>query len=185
MAFGFPAKDGRPRCSKTGGSCINEGVGTLSEQDRGADFTRFAESEAGRLARLAYARRVLINRRLADLRRPKVAELFTPDPDARRAAGSDDGRYDDREAGRLAVAVPAGWSTNAEKCGIALSNTVLFEANGQRTCLITLRPRVSALHIVPSTSALARPWITQDLPRSQIDGVTIERSLAGTNERPQ
>jgi RNA polymerase sigma-70 factor (sigma-E family) len=109
-------------------------VSTLREPDRGADFTRFAESQAGSLARLAYtltgnyeaardltqdalvavfrswervasadspvayARRVLINRRLADLRRPKVDELLTPEPDTRRAAGSDEGRYDDREA---------------------------------------------------------------------------------------
>jgi RNA polymerase sigma-70 factor (sigma-E family) len=134
VTAGFPAKHGGPGCSKTGGSCINEGVGTLSEQDRGADFTRFAASEAGRLARLAYtltgdyeaardltqdalvavfrswervasadspvayARRVLINRRLADLRRRKVDELLTPDPDVRPGAGSDEGRYDDREA---------------------------------------------------------------------------------------
>jgi RNA polymerase sigma-70 factor (sigma-E family) len=106
----------------------------LSEPDRGAEFTRFAGSEAGGLARLAYtltgnyeaardltqdalvavfrswervasadspvayARRVLINRRLADLRRPRVDELLTPNPDARRAAGSEEGRYDDREA---------------------------------------------------------------------------------------
>ena len=106
----------------------------LSEQDRAAEFTRFAASQAGALARLAYtltgdyeaardltqdalvamfrswervasadspaayARKVLINRRLADLRRPRVDELLTPEPDARGAAGSDDGGYDDREA---------------------------------------------------------------------------------------
>jgi RNA polymerase sigma-70 factor (sigma-E family) len=46
----------------------------------------------------AYARKVLINHRLADLRRPRVDELLTPEPDARRAAVSDEGRYDDREA---------------------------------------------------------------------------------------
>ncbi|MEP6527949.1 MAG: SigE family RNA polymerase sigma factor [Nocardioidaceae bacterium] len=107
----------------------------MSEQNRGADFTRFAASEAGRLARLAYtltgdyeaardltqdalvavfgswervasadspvayARRVLINRRLADLRRPRVDELLTAEPDGWvAAAGSEDGKYDEREA---------------------------------------------------------------------------------------
>ncbi|MEP6527950.1 MAG: hypothetical protein ABJA86_12400 [Nocardioidaceae bacterium] len=86
--------------------------------------------------------------------------------------------------GRLAVAVPEGWSTNDEKCGIPLSNTVLFEANGQRTCLITLRPKVSALHIVSTTSAFARPWMNQDLPSSEVDGVTIERSPTRTGGDP-
>jgi RNA polymerase sigma-70 factor (sigma-E family) len=130
----IPPIAGMPRCSKNGVSCINEGVGTLSEQDRGAEFTRFAASQARALARLAYvltgdfedahdltqdalvavfrswervasadspnayARRVLINRRLADLRRPRVDELLTPEPDARRVDVSDEGRYDDREA---------------------------------------------------------------------------------------
>jgi RNA polymerase sigma-70 factor (sigma-E family) len=129
-----PGQGWSPGCNKTGGSCINEGVGTLSEPDRGAEFTRFAASQAGGLARLAYtltgdyeaardltqdalvavfrswervasadspvayARRVLINRRLADLRRPRVAELLTAEPDSRCAALSQDGRYDEREA---------------------------------------------------------------------------------------
>jgi RNA polymerase sigma-70 factor (sigma-E family) len=46
----------------------------------------------------AYARRVLINRRLADLRRPKVDERLTSEPHARAAVVSEDGRYDEREA---------------------------------------------------------------------------------------
>jgi RNA polymerase sigma-70 factor (sigma-E family) len=123
-----------PRCSKTGVSCINEGVGRLSEQDRDAEFTRFAASQARALARLAYvltgdfedardltqdalvavfrswervasadspaayARRVLINRRLANLRRPRVHELLTSEPEARGAVVPQDGRYDEREA---------------------------------------------------------------------------------------
>jgi RNA polymerase sigma-70 factor (sigma-E family) len=110
-------------------------VGSLCEQDRGAEFTRFAASQAGALARLAYtltgdyeaardltqdalvavfrswervasadspaayARKVLVNRRLADLRRPRVDELLTAEPDGRVAATEPEhAKYDEREA---------------------------------------------------------------------------------------
>jgi hypothetical protein len=82
--------------------------------------------------------------------------------------------------GRLAVAVPDGWSTNHEKCGTALSNTVLFDANGVLACAITPRPHVSALHIVPVTSPLALPWIYQHLAASEVGGITIERTPTRT-----
>jgi hypothetical protein len=82
--------------------------------------------------------------------------------------------------GRLAVAVPEGWSTNDEKCGSALSNTVIFEANGVVSCEIAHRPHVSALHIVSITSPLALPWIYQHLAASQLDGITIKRTPTNT-----
>jgi hypothetical protein len=82
--------------------------------------------------------------------------------------------------GRLAVAVPAGWSTNHEKCGTPLSNTVNFEANGVLACAIAPRPHVSALHIVSATSPLALPWIYRHLAASELDGITIERTPTNT-----
>jgi hypothetical protein len=82
--------------------------------------------------------------------------------------------------GRLAVAVPEGWSTNHERCGTALSNTVIFDANRVRTCGILLRRPVSALHIVSITTPLALPWIYQHLTASKIDGITIQRTPTNT-----
>jgi hypothetical protein len=79
--------------------------------------------------------------------------------------------------GRLAVAVPEGWSTNDEKCGTPLSNTVNFEANGVLACAINPRPHVSALHIVSATSPLALIWTSwKHLPATELDGITIERT---------
>jgi hypothetical protein len=82
--------------------------------------------------------------------------------------------------GRLAVAVPEGWSTNHEKCGTPLSNTVNFEANRVVWCGLAHRPQVSALHIVPATSPLALPWIYQHLTVGELDGITIERTPTHT-----
>jgi hypothetical protein len=79
--------------------------------------------------------------------------------------------------GRLAVAVPEGWSTNDEKCGTALSNTVSFEANGVLSCAIPQRPHVSALRMVSTTSPLALIWTSwKHLPASELEGITIERT---------
>jgi hypothetical protein len=82
--------------------------------------------------------------------------------------------------GGLAVAVPEGWSTNHERCGTALSNTVIFEANGVRACAIPQRPHVSALRMVSTTSPLALPWMYTHLTASKIDGITIERTPTNT-----
>jgi hypothetical protein len=82
--------------------------------------------------------------------------------------------------GRLAVAVPESWGTNDEKCGSALSNTVIFEADGVVWCGLAHRPHVSALHIVSATSPLALPWIYQHLTASELDGLTIERTPTNT-----
>jgi hypothetical protein len=82
--------------------------------------------------------------------------------------------------GRLAVVVPEGWSTNDEKCGSALSNTVIFEANRVVWCTLAHRPHVSALHMVSATSPLALPWIYQHLTASELDGVTIKRTPTNT-----
>jgi hypothetical protein len=82
--------------------------------------------------------------------------------------------------GRLAVAVPKGWSTNDEKCGSALSNTVIFEANRVVWCGLAHRPHVSALHIVSATSPLALPWIYAHLTASELDGIKIQRTPTST-----
>jgi hypothetical protein len=82
--------------------------------------------------------------------------------------------------GGLAVAVPEKWSTNDEKCGTALSNTVIFEANGVRACAIPQKPNVSALRMVSTTTPLALPWLYQHLTASKIDGITIQRTPTRT-----
>jgi hypothetical protein len=82
--------------------------------------------------------------------------------------------------GRLAVAVPEGWSTNDEKCGSALSNTVIFVPNRVVWCTLAHRPHASALHIVPATSPLALPWMYAHLAASEVDGVKIQRTPTNT-----
>lgn len=78
--------------------------------------------------------------------------------------------------GRIAVAVPESWSTNDVKCGTPMSDSVVFDSEGVRSCLVRPDQPVSSLHIVSSFSSLAEPFLSAATPADEVDGVATRRT---------
>ena len=84
--------------------------------------------------------------------------------------------------GQVAVAVPAEWATNDERCGVPMSDTVVFSSEVTRLCQVVPRPVVSSLQIVAIESDWAQPWLRRAQPAGEVDGLPVERVPTRSSE---
>lgn len=77
--------------------------------------------------------------------------------------------------GRVVVAVPADWATNAVRCGQPVRDTVAFASEGQRGCLVPGASERSWLQVVPSESTHAEGWLNAAGRTTTYDGVPVRR----------
>jgi hypothetical protein len=86
--------------------------------------------------------------------------------------------------GRIAVAVPQHWGTNEVQCGTPMSDTVVFDSEAVRLCKVKPDQPVSSLHIVPTSSILAQPFVATARPAGEIDGIPIRRTSSAPTRPP-
>lgn len=80
--------------------------------------------------------------------------------------------------GPIAAAVPKTWGTNDVRCGTPLADTVVFEGNGTRSCLVPQRD-VSSVHFGRIKAWEPRSWEQNATTTIDLGGVEITRSEIG------
>jgi len=80
--------------------------------------------------------------------------------------------------GPIAVAVPQSWGTNDVRCGTPLSDTVVFESQGTRSCFVEQRD-VSSVHFGRIGMWERRSWERNATTAMDLGEIDITRSEIG------
>jgi hypothetical protein len=80
--------------------------------------------------------------------------------------------------GPIAVAVPQSWGTNDVRCGTPLSDTVVFESTGTRSCFVEQRD-VSSVHFGRIGMWERRTWERNATTAMDLGEIDITRSEIG------
>lgn len=97
---------------------------------------------------------------------PIVGSAAPGAPDGRRLVGY----------GGLTVAVPDEWSTNDTRCGAPLSDTVYFQTDGRRGCLVRVDGNVDSLAITTTSSLLGQAILERATISSEINGIVVKQT---------
>lgn len=75
--------------------------------------------------------------------------------------------------GRVEITVPSAYSTEETRCGVAVQDTVVTSNDGGFQCLLTPRPKTTAVHLEPAASRLGQQWASEANQPETINGIDV------------